>query len=109
VVVVDLKTAARKFTDLQVEASLQLSVYSYAMTFNPVAGQTDVGLRFDVLTKTRQPELHRYPTTRDRAANVRLYRLASEVVGAIEGGAFHPIVGWQCKECPFRSRCWAWK
>jgi hypothetical protein len=29
-VVVDLKTAARKYSDLQVEASLQLSIYSYA-------------------------------------------------------------------------------
>jgi RecB family exonuclease len=29
-VVVDLKTAARRYSDLVVEASLQLSVYSYA-------------------------------------------------------------------------------
>ena len=29
-VVVDLKTSARRYTDLQVEASLQLSIYSYA-------------------------------------------------------------------------------
>jgi hypothetical protein len=40
-------------------------------------------LRFDVLTKTKQPELHRYWTARDRAANVRLFRLASEVLRAI--------------------------
>src|SRR5262245_49359049 len=33
-VVVDLKTAARKYTDLQVDASLQLSVYSYATAMN---------------------------------------------------------------------------
>jgi hypothetical protein len=33
-VVVDLKTAARKYTDLQVEASLQLSIYSYATAMN---------------------------------------------------------------------------
>jgi hypothetical protein len=60
------------------------------------------------LTKTLVPELHRYWTTRDRAANVRLYRLVAEVLGAIEA-VFHPIVGWQCKECAFRSKCWAWK
>jgi len=35
-----------------------------------------------VLTKTKQPELHRYWTTRDRAANVRLFRLMSKVLGA---------------------------
>jgi RecB family exonuclease len=33
-VVVDLKTAARKYSDLQVEASLQLSIYSYATAMN---------------------------------------------------------------------------
>jgi hypothetical protein len=54
------------------------------------------------------PELHRYWTTRDRAANLRLYRLVAEVLGVIEAEVFHPIVGWQCRECAFRSKCWAW-
>ena len=70
-VVVDLKTSARKYTDLQVEASLQLSVYSYAVGLSQFTNRDDVRLRFDVLTKTGQPELHRYWTTRDRAANAR--------------------------------------
>jgi len=107
-VVVDLKTAARKYTDLQVEASLQLSIYSYATTMNGLADLEDLRLRFDVLTKTKQPELHRYWTTRDRAANRRLLRLVAEVLHAIEAGVFHPNPGWPCKDCPFRSRCWAW-
>ena len=54
------------------------------------------------------PELHRYWTTRDRAANRRLFRLVAEVLHAIEAGVFHPNPGWACKDCPFRSRCWAW-
>ena len=40
----------------------------------PAAGRAArrlLRLRFDVLTKTKQPELCRYWTTRDRAANVR--------------------------------------
>ena len=52
-VVVDLKTAARKFTDLQAEASRPLSIYSYATTLNGVADQDDLRQPFDVLTKTR--------------------------------------------------------
>jgi hypothetical protein len=47
---------------------------------NGLADEDDLRLRFDVLTKTKQPELHRYWTTRDRAANVRLYRLAAEIL-----------------------------
>ena len=52
--------------------------------------------------------LHRYWTTRDRAANVRLYRLAAEILAAVDVGAFPPRVGWHCQDCPVRSRCWAW-
>jgi len=85
---VDVKTAARRYTDLQVEASLQLSIYSYATAMNALADQEDLRLRFDVFTKTKQPELHRYWTTRDRAANLRLFRLASEVLHASPSAPF---------------------
>ena len=108
-VVVDLKTSARKYSDLQVEASLQLSVYSYATQMNGLADAHALRLRFDVLTKTKQPELCRYWTTRDRAANVRRFQLAAEILQAIEAGVFHPNPGWQCKDCQFRSQCWAWR
>jgi Holliday junction resolvase-like predicted endonuclease len=109
IVVVDLKTSARKYSDLQVDASLQLSVYSYATAMNGLADQEDLRLRFDVLTKTKQPELHRYWRQRDRAASLGLFHLVAEVLYAIEAGVFHPNLGWQCKECQFPSRCWAWR
>lgn len=48
----------------------------------------NVRLRFDMPTKTTQPALHRYRTTRDRAATVGLFRLTAEVLGAIEAGVF---------------------
>ncbi|MDQ5874680.1 MAG: hypothetical protein M3526_04795 [Actinomycetota bacterium] len=66
-------------------------------------------LRFDVLTTTKQPELHRHWTTCDHAANVRLFRLVSGVLGAIEAGVFYSIVGWKRKGCVFRSKRWASK
>jgi uncharacterized NAD-dependent epimerase/dehydratase family protein len=31
------------------------------------------------------------------------------LLAAIEAGVFYPNVGWQCKDCQFRSRCWAWR
>ena len=108
-VVVDLKTSARKYTDIQVEASLQLSIYSYATSINGLADQEDLRLRFDVLTKTKQPELHRYWTQRDREANVRLFHLAAEILHAIEMRVFVPNPGWQCRDCQYQSRCWALK
>jgi hypothetical protein len=83
-------------------------VRSYATGLLGYTDSDDVRLRFDVLTKTRVPELHRSWTTRDRAANGRLFRMAAEVLAAIEAGVFHPNPGWQCKECQFKSKCWAW-
>jgi hypothetical protein len=64
--------------------------------------------QFGVLTKTNAPELHLDWTTRDRAANVRLYRLAAEILTAVDAGVFPSRVGWPCQDCPVRSRCWAW-
>src|SRR3972149_1185644 len=103
-VVVDIKTAARKYTDLQVEASLQLSIYSYAVAMTGLADEEDLRLRFDVLTKTKEPQLHRHWTSRDRAAHLRLFRLVAEVLQAIAAGAFHPVVGWHCQGCPYQPR-----
>ena len=60
---------------------------------NGLADQEDLRLRFDLLTKTKLPELHRYWTTRDRAANRRLFRLVAEVLHALEAGVFHPNPG----------------
>jgi hypothetical protein len=62
-----------------------------------------------LLTKTKQPELHRYWTTRDRAANIRLYRQAADILAAVDAGMFPPRVGWHGQDCPVRSRCWAWE
>jgi hypothetical protein len=61
-----------------------------------------------VLTKTKRLELHRYWTTRDRAANVRLYRLAAEVLAPVDASVLSPRVDWHCQDCPVRRRCWAW-
>lgn len=75
---------------------------------NGLAGEADLCLRFDVLTKTKEPELHRCWTTRDRPANVRLYRLAAEILAAVGAGIFPPRIGWHRQDCLVRSRCWAW-
>ena len=73
---------------------------------NGLADQEDLGLRFDVLTKTKAPELHRYETTRDLGATRRLYRLAAEVLRAIQAEVFPPRGG--CQDCAWRGDCWAW-
>src|SRR4030095_1452303 len=93
----------------QAEASIHRSVSSYATAMNGLVDREDLRLRFDVLTKTKQPELCRHWTQRDRAANVRLFRLAAGILRAVGAGVFVPNPGWQCRDCPYRSQCWAWR
>jgi hypothetical protein len=45
---------------------------------------TQMLARAQRVTKTKQSELYRYWTQRDRAANLRLFRLAAEILHAIE-------------------------
>jgi hypothetical protein len=60
---------------------------------NGLAEQED-RLRFDVLTKTKSPELHRYWTTRaPAAANRRLFRLVAEVLQRDRGRGLPPEPG----------------
>ena len=47
--------------------------------------------------------------TTDEKEEVRRLRRAVRVLRAIEAGVFVPNPGWQCRDCPFRSRCWAGK
>ena len=67
---------------------------------NGLADEEDLRLRFDVLTKTKQPELHRYWTTRDRAANLRLFRLAAEILPRSRRGCSTRTRAGTCKDCP---------
>jgi len=61
---VRIKTAARKYADLPVEAPLQLSIYRDATAMNGLADREDLRRRFDVLTKTKKPAPHRLQALR---------------------------------------------
>ncbi len=74
-------------------------------SFDRLVQQPAVGVR----SRARIPRLEHLELSSDEIpANLRLFRLVSEVLHAIAGGAFHPMVGWHCQICPYRSRCWAW-
>jgi hypothetical protein len=99
-VVVDLKTVARKYSDLQVEASLQLSIYSYATAMNGLADEDRLRLRFDVLTKTKPPSSTATgppgiapPTSASTGSPPRSSPPST-------AGVFPPRVGWHCQDCP---------
>lgn len=105
--IVDLKTAARKPTKAQAASNLQLTAYTLgaeALGFDP----EQLTLRLDVVTKTKNPELVRYETTRTRQERERFVKLVKTVWSAIERHAFYPKEDWQCSQCAWADHCREW-
>jgi RecB family exonuclease len=108
VVVVDLKTAARKYTDLQVEASLQLSIYSYATAMNGLADEQEPPAP---LRRAHEDEDPRAPPILDHALPGRQRAALSAGGRGPRGhrGRRLPAAGRVAlRRLPVPGRCWAW-
>jgi len=105
-VIADLKTAKRRYAQNQVENHLQATLYAYALRrLGYSTDGRDTLIRFDVLLKTKQPDLESYYAV--KAAGDEAWALAQvrRVLRVIEAGAYFPIRSWRCPDCPFRRRC----
>lgn len=106
VIVTELKTSARKYTEQQGEHQLDGAVYAYAVQQLGVSPTPEqVLIRFDVLVKTKTPQFEQYYFTKDATDFRKFLRLATKVVRAIALDVFVPHEGWYCATCPFLKRC----
>jgi len=104
--IVDLKTAARKYSENTVHSNVQLTCYSLgaqALGFNG-----DVRFRLDVLLKTQNPELIRYETTRTDDDRKRFLKLVKSVWQGVKKQVFYPKQDWHCSQCGFSEECQKW-
>ena len=104
VTVVDLKTAARKLSNGQADTNQQLTAYSIgaaALGFDP----EQLKLRLDVVTKTKNPELVRYETTRTEQERERFCKLVTQVWHAVERETWFPRQDWHCGNCAWAEPC----
>jgi CRISPR/Cas system-associated exonuclease Cas4 (RecB family) len=101
-VLVEHKTSSRKYSPDQLNYDTQLSGYAFAAER---LGWGEVGLRFSVVTKTKVPALHVDDVRRDEGDVTDFLRTAVGVLKAIDAGISFPVRGWQCRGCPYRSRC----
>jgi hypothetical protein len=101
-VVVEHKTAARKWSRDQLDQDLQLTAYQVAARD---IGLGEVGLRYQVVTKAKLPVVQAESVVRDRLAEVDFMRTATGVLRAIGAGAFWPTRGWACGQCPYAHAC----
>ncbi len=101
-VVVEHKSASRRWTADQLEFDFQSTAYRVAAR---QLGLGEVGLRYQVITKARLPVVQIEDVDRDEHAEVDFMRLAAGILRAIGAGAFWPQRGWQCKACPYAHAC----
>lgn len=101
-VVVEHKTAARRWSAEQLEHDLQLTAYQVAARH---VGLGEVGLRYQVVTKAKLPVVQAETVVRDDLAEVDFMRTAAGVLRATGAGAFWPVRSWACASCPYAHAC----
>jgi putative RecB family exonuclease len=108
VIVVELKTSSKRYSDIQGEHQLDGLVYSYAAHRLGLKsdGVGELLIRYDVLVKTKQPVLQQVFFTKSPADLDRLVIWIDEILRAINAEVFYPNYGWQCQQCPFQRPCW---
>lgn len=108
IALIDLKTAARKPSQLQADQSLQLTAYSLgaqSLGFNP----DELTFRLDYLLKGTQPDLVRLETSRNENDRRRFLKLVTRVWKGITQSVFFPKADWYCKSsCGYQTHCAEW-
>jgi hypothetical protein len=105
-IVVDLKTAASRYSALRLTTDLQATTYSYAASRLWKGGAR---FRFDVVLKQRKPSLEQVEVIRGPADYLRFITLVRMVERSIAADVFLPNDGsYFCQGCAFREPCGAW-
>ena len=104
--VVELKTAAKVYSPIEIIQHLQLSAYAYAYGW---LYKTKPKLRIDILTKSKVPAMHSFEVNRDKNELVRFFHIAKGVLQSIKAGHFYPNEGWQCPGCEYFEACRKWR
>lgn len=99
---IELKTAARSYSDSDLRTNLQFAGYRAVMRARG-AGV----LRLVVLVKTKTPKIQDVALEADARIEAWFHRAAIEIERAILSGQFPPAPGMACSMCDYPERCWA--
>lgn len=100
--VVEVKTAAKAWSEGDANRHLQLTAYSFA--YEHMRGRVPT-LEIVALIKTKQPKVQRLATKRTAEDHAWFLTLVREVAEGIESQVFPPNPGWACAGCEYGSRC----
>jgi CRISPR/Cas system-associated exonuclease Cas4 (RecB family) len=101
-VIVEHKTAAKKYGLDQIRYDLQPTAYKLAAR---ELGLGDVALRYQVITKTKVPAIQIADLHRDEQDEQDFLLTVGGVLRAIDAGVSYPLRGWQCRSCPYGHAC----
>lgn len=101
-VLVEHKTSSRKYGLDRLVNDSQVSGYAYAARR---MGWGEVGLRFSITSKAKNPQLQIEDVRRDDGDQADFLRQATGVLRCIDAGVSFPLRGWACRSCPYKSRC----
>jgi putative RecB family exonuclease len=107
VTIVDLKTASKKLSAANAQASLQLTAYSLGVETLGFDAES-LTMRLDVLMKTKSPEMVRYETKRTEEDRQRFLRLVYSVWNGIQMEVWFPREDWHCSQCAWSKECAEW-
>ena len=102
-VVVEHKSAAKKWGVDQFRFDFQPTAYQLAM--REQFALNEVGLRYQIVTKTKSPVVQVENVIRSFSDEDDFRRVSLGVLKAIDAGVSYPVRGWQCRSCPYQSRC----
>ncbi len=100
--VLEIKTGKRKWSADQVDYDLQPTIYRKAAND---LGHQQAETELVVITKAKQPTLHRLPCARTQRDEVELVELALSVERAVRAGVDNRRRDWQCRTCGYAQRC----
>jgi len=104
-VVVDHKTACKRYSDADLENNLQLTAYGYASRqLYQLEGA--VLLRIDAMVKNKTAVFDQKFTLRTVDTDRRFVKLAKDILHALSCDAFPPNPGWVCARCNVGSSCY---
>jgi putative RecB family exonuclease len=101
-IVVEHKTAGRKWSEDQIKHDIQLAAYKLVAR---ALGLGEAGLRLQILLKTKSPKMVVEETSRTERDEQEFLETVVGVLRAIDAQAFFPIRTSMCGGCPFQRRC----
>jgi|GEM_PF-4360264 len=105
--IIDWKTTKRKWTQDQVERSIQFVIYALAYSY--LTGQTEVPIQAHILISKKEPEIQILKTTKKQEDIESIKNTIFQIIKAINNEIFYPNPNMLCENyCDYKSLC-RWK